>query len=553
MSQSQSSFPETWGVLIITGLAAFILALNTTVVNVAIAAIVADLNTTVQGVQAAIVLYAMVMAAFTIAGSQFGDVFGQKRVLIIGLVCYAIGTLTAALTPSIEMLALGWSLIAGLGAALILPMSLAWLTRREAGKRLAFGVGVIGGAQTLGVAIGPIWGGFMASQFSWRWAFGSEALIVLVILALACWLPRSPSVFVGASVGASADVSAGASAPKPAVTIDWLGMLLVATGLTFILFGVILASNYGWVGATRPFLVGELEMKPFGLSIVPFLMALGLVSLGVLGLWQRQQVALGKLPLVRPDLLHHRPFLAGTTVTGLLNLVMAGIWFTIPVFLQGALGLSPLASGLILVPLSISVLVLALTSAGLGQWVQPKYVMMFGLVIMVSGLVVLHQALVPTIQGNNQGDELLTGLLVLGSGGGLVLAQVTNATLTQTQPDVAAEAMDVNHAVKQMGMALGTAIVGSLLMTALLGEVARGVDHQASLDVQTRQTAIVALQEAAQDLSPAQKDAFLSRFSPDEKARLTDMVKRSWVRAGQFALRATIGLTLLCLVAVCFL
>lgn len=529
MSQSHASFLETWGILIIMSLASFVLVLDIPVMMVAISTIVADLNTTVQGVQAAIALYALVMAAFTIAGGKFGDVFGMKRVFIIGLIGYAIGTLTAALTPNIEILALGWSLIEGLGAALILPMSLMLLTRQYEGKQLAFSLGVIGGVQAVGTAIGPLFGGFMASQFSWRWAFGSETLIVAVIVCLVYLLPQSE--------------------PQPAARIDWLGMLLLATGFTFILFGVILASNYGWLWAKQPFLVGDWTVTPLGLSIVPFLIALGLVSLGVLGLWQRQQVQLGQTPLVRPELLRNRPFLAGITAAGLLNLILAGILFTIPVFLQGALGLSPLNSGLILLPLSISILILSLTSSSLGQWIQPKYVMMFGLAIMITGLVVLHQALVPTLEGN----ELLTGLLVLGSGVGLALAQVTKATLAKIQPEAIGVASDLNNTAKQMGTALGTAIVGSLLITALLGGIATGVDQQGTLDSQTRPTAIVALQEAAQDLSPAQKTAFLSRFSPDEQTRLSDMVKRSWTRAAQIALMATIGWTLICLVAVFFL
>ncbi len=526
MSQPQSSFLATWGVLIIIGLAAFVLVLDITIMNVAIAAIVADLNTTVQGVQAAIALYAMVMAAFTIAGGKFGDVFGSRRVFILGLICYAVGTLTAALTPNIGILALGWALIGGLGAALILPMSLTFLTRQYGGKQLAFSWGVLGGVQAIGVAIGLIFGGFMASQWSWRLAFGSETLIVAIILALAYLLPRSE--------------------PQPEATIDWLGILLVATGFMFILFGVILASNYGWVWAKRPFPLGDWEVAPWGLSIVPFLIALGLTSLAILGLWQQQQVQLRKTPLMHPVLLRHRPLLASMTAAGLLNLIMAAILFTIPVFLQGALGLSPLQSGMILLPLSLSMGVLVLSSSGLGQVIQPKYVMLFGLVIMLSGTAILHQALAPTMTG----DELLTGLLVLGCGAGLVLAQLPPVTLATTQLDAVGEASGLSNTAKPLGTALGTAIVGSLLITSLLGGLATGVAQKETLDAQTQQTTIVALQDAAQALSPDQTAAFLTRFSADEQERLTQMAKYAWIGAEQVALVAMMGFTLLCLVAV---
>lgn len=526
MSQSQSSLSASWGVLILMGLAAFVLALDITVMNVAIAAIVTDLNTTVQGIQAAIALYAMVIAAFTIAGGRLGEVFGHRRILILGLVCYGIGTLTAALTPNIEVLALGWSLIGGLGAALILPVCLALLTRQYDGKQLAFSLGVIGGMQAIGGLIGLMLGGFLATQLSWRLAFGTEALLVLILLVLASLLPRSE--------------------PQAGATIDGLGMLLVATGFAFILFGVILASDYGWVWAKQPFLLGDWEVTPWGLSIVPFLMALGLVSLVLLGLWEQQQVQLGKTPLLNLALLRNRPLLAGISAAGLLNLVMAGILFTLPVFLQGALGFSPLRSAIILLPLSLSVVVLVLSSSGLGQWLQPKYVMLFGLVISISGIAILHQALAPAMTG----DELLTGLLVLGCGMGLVLAQITQVTLAKAELATVSKASGLTHTAKPFGTALGTAIVGSLLITVLLGGIVTGVDQKETLDAQTRQTTIVALQDAAQALSPEQTTAFLTRFSPDEQERLTQMVKQSWVRAEQVALVAMMGFSLLCLVAI---
>lgn len=529
MSESHASFLETWGVLIIMGLASLIVVLDTPMMMMAISAVVADLNTTVQGVQAAIALSAMVIAAFTLAGSQLGAAFGMKWIFTIGLIGYGIGTLTAALTPNIELLALGWSLIKGMGAALILPMVLTVLMRHYKGQRLALSLGVVAGVQVVGVAIGPLFGGFLASQFSWRWAFGSETLIVVVMLALVSLLPQSE--------------------PQPEVRIDWLGMLLLATGLIFIIFGGVLASNYGWLWAKQPFGVGNWEVTPFGLSIVPFLMALGCVSLVVWGLWQRQQMQVGHPPLVRLDWLHNRSLLAEITVIGLLHLMLTGILFTMPVFLQGGLGLSPLKSAMILLPLLISVLLIALTSSSLGQWVEPKYIMMFGLAIMLSGLAVLHQALVTPPQG----EELLAGLLVLGSGLGLVWAQVTQTTLARMRQDAIGAVLDLNHTVKHIGTGLGAAIVGSLLISALLRGIVTGVDQQQTLDWQTRQTTIVALQAAAQDLSPAQKTAFLSRLSAQEQTRLTAAVTHSWTHAMQIVLLATIGLTLLCLVAVFFL
>lgn len=151
--------------------------------NVAITALVRDLNTDIPGIQLAIALYSLVMAAFMVTGGKIGDIIGMKKTFIIGSVVYGIGTLIAALSLNLTMLIIGWSVIEGIAAALMLPVTNTLVMGHYTGKEKAISFGIIGAMAAVGAALGPIVGGFLTTYYSWRWAFGMELIIVLVILA----------------------------------------------------------------------------------------------------------------------------------------------------------------------------------------------------------------------------------------------------------------------------------------------------------------------------------------------------------------------------------
>jgi len=159
-------------------LVSFVIVLDTSMINVAIPAIVKELKTTVPGVQAAISYYALVMAAFMLAGGKFADVYGMKRLFVIGSIIYGVGAITAALAPSLGVLIIGWSVVEGFGAALLLQITLIAVTLDYKGAERATAFAVIGGVQASAAAIGPIYGGFMTTVLSWRWAFVALGFIM---------------------------------------------------------------------------------------------------------------------------------------------------------------------------------------------------------------------------------------------------------------------------------------------------------------------------------------------------------------------------------------
>src|SRR5215208_5561281 len=208
--------------------AQFVMVLDSSVMNVSISQIVADLDTTIQGVQLAITAYTLVMAALMLAGAKLGDILGRDRTFAIGLAVYGVGSLTTALSPSLGVLLVGWSLVEGLGAALVMPAIVSLIAGTYSGKQRALAFGIIGGVAGAAIAAGPLIGGWVTTELSWRYVFAGETVIVVVILLMRGRLGRSPAL---------------AHRPK----LDYVGVALSATGLGLAVFGILKSSEWGLI------------------------------------------------------------------------------------------------------------------------------------------------------------------------------------------------------------------------------------------------------------------------------------------------------------------
>ena len=530
-NQPKESFLKEWGVLLVMGLASFILVLDTSMMNVAISAIVEDLGTTVSGVQAAITIYALVMASFMLLGGKLGDIYGMKKTFIIGMVFYGIGTITAALTPSLAVLILGWSVIEGIGAAFVLPMTITMLALKYSGKKLAMGFGVIGGVQAAGAAVGPVYGGFMTSYFSWRWAFASEAVIVAIIFALLFVLPESKKM--------------------KGVKVDWMGAAFSVSGLATIVLGIILSSTYGWVLAKRPFTIGDIAINPFGLSITPVLIAFGLSMLLIFIHWERRVEKAGKMPLLHVGMLKNGLLVAGVAVGSIMNIFMGGMMFVVPVFLQSALGYDAMKSGMALLPMSIAIMGFSLTTSGLGRKFNPKTIIMAGLGLVAVGILLLYRI----IGLEMSSSDMILGFLIFGTGIGLILGQITNVTLASVPDEENNEASGFNFTFRQMGVSMGTAVVGAVLLTTVLLSQVSGILDAGGIDVsasEVRQLSVV-MEDAVQAMSAVEQQAALDSLTPETASHLNQITLDSWVRGMKVALLAMLFTTLLCVGAASFL
>src|SRR4051812_11088754 len=204
------------------------MTLDSSVMNVSIATVARDVGTTVTGIQTAITAYTLVMAALMITGGKIGQLAGRKRAFTIGCVIYGSGSLVTALSSSLAALMVGWSLLEGVGAALILPAVVALVASNfdKAGRARAYGL--VASAGAVAVAAGPLIGGLFTTYLSWRWVFAGEVIVVIGILALSRRMAESPL-----------------RDPRP--KLDLGGTALSATGLGLIVFGVLKSGEWGWV------------------------------------------------------------------------------------------------------------------------------------------------------------------------------------------------------------------------------------------------------------------------------------------------------------------
>ncbi len=492
-----------WGVLILMSLAVFIIVIDTTIMNVAITALVHDLNTNIESIQFAIALYSLVIAAFTLTGGKLGDIIGMKRTFIIGTAIYGVGTIIAALSLNVLMLLVGWSVIEGIGAAFMIPLTATLILVSYEGKERAVSFGVIGAMAAIGAAVGPIVGGFLTTYASWRWAFAMEVIVVVVILAYSYLLKESEI--------------------DKRATLDYFGVSLSAIGLACIVFGII-KSTIGLIG-------------------------IGIIVLILFFVWQKRQELKKKMPLVRLAIFKNRQFVSGFFIDTLESLVLAGIMFILPVFLQQGLSYNAFETGVVLLPMSIAVFVVSIATAPLGRKIAPKILVQVGIVITGVGAFIIREALSMQVTD----IELLPGLAIMGIGIGLMLAQLTNITMSAVKEEERGEASGVAETMKSMGSSLGTAIIGAVLIAALFSSFSIGVQQSDVLDDSLKSEIIAGLEDSVQHMEGetiADEELNLPKESLDE---LESIVENSFISAMKSSFDAMILCCILCLIISVFM
>jgi MFS family permease len=340
----------------------FLMTLDSSVMNVSIRQVAADTGTTVTGIQTAITLFTLVMASLMIGG-KVGAIVGRRRAFATGLVIYGAGSLTTALAVNLGMLLVGWSLLEGIGAALIMPAIVALVAGNFPPQRRSAAYGMIAAAGAIAVAVGPLIGGAVTTFASWRWVFAGEDLIVLGILVLLRHVQDTP--------------------PSGHVRFDAIGALASIAGLSLLVFGVLKSGTWGFVKA-RPGGPSWL-----GISPVIWLVTAGLLIIYGFFLWEGHSERSGREPLIRPAMLRNSQLSGGLSVFFFQFFIQAGVFFTIPLFLSVVLELSALQTGLRLLPLSFALLVAAVGIPKLAPSARPRLIVRLGLASMLAGTLTL--------------------------------------------------------------------------------------------------------------------------------------------------------------------
>lgn len=424
-------------VLLTLASAQFLMTLDTSVMNVSIATVAKDVGTTVTGIQTAITMYTLVMAAFMITGGKIGEIIGRKRAFSIGLVIYGCGSLTTALSPSLPVLLIGWSLLEGLGAVLILPAIVALVASNFARDARPRAYGLVASAGAIAVAAGPLIGGLFTTYASWRWVFAGEVLIVIVILGLTRRIVDT--------------------AGERDVKLDLVGTALSAAGLGLVVYGVLRSGSWGFV-----------TPKPnapewLGLSPVIWLMSGGALVLLLFLSWEDHLIAQGKEPLINLPRLRN-PVLRGGLIAFMFQyLLQAGLFFVVPLYLSVALGLSAIATGVRVLPLSLTLLLAAVGVPRLFPNASPRLVVRIGFLALFAGIAVMVALL-----DIDAGPEIVTWpMLLAGLGIGALASQLGALTVSSVPDERSGEIGGLQNTVTNLGASLGTALAGAVLISAL--------------------------------------------------------------------------------------
>lgn len=465
---------KKWRVLAVLGAAQFVTVIDTSVMNVSISQLVHDFETDVSTVQSIIALFSLVMATCMIVGGKIGDIAGRKKAFAIGLAIYGIGSLTTALSPSIAVLTIGWSVLEGVGAALVMPALVALIAINYKKKDRALAYGVIGGVSGAAVAVGPIVGGWVTTNLTWRVVFAAETVIVAGILAVMGWVATHPP-----------------EEPRP--RLDWTGALLSAAGLGLIVIGALMGGRWGFI---QP----RTSAAIFGFAPTLFVIAGGVGTLGLFGEWLKHRKAVGRNTLIDPDLTANRTLKSGLSTLLLQQTVLMGIFFVIPLYLQVVLGMNAFDTGVKLLPVSVALVIASVGGSRLGELLSPRAVVRSGLAILLLGSL----ALLGTVKPELNGAPFAMALALIGIGIGLLSSQVGNILQSSVQENERGEAGGLQYTAQNLGASLGTALIGAIV----IGALATGFLNQLQDNP--------ALSESTKDRAGIQLESGISFVSVDE-------------------------------------
>lgn len=424
---------KSWIPLIVVALASFIIALDSTFMNVTISQLVSDLNTNVSTIQLIMSFYTLITAAFILLSAKLQDIVGKKKLFLIGAVLYGIGTLIAAISSSTTILFIGWAVIEGLAGALMLPATVSIVSGTYSGERRTIGLAVVSIMGALASAIGPLFGGVMTTFFSWRYGFACELIIVIIILVLQNKIPH----FEPTESKSELDITG--------TIISFIGLVLLVLGILFL-------------------------TDDFNTSIIVII--LGMAVLAAFACFEIRRKRNGKIPLLDIELFKDRNLRAGTTILILCYLIMGGGLFAVSVYLQSVLDLNAFDTGLTTLPLTAGLLIFSMIAPSLSEKMTHKKIMAIGSIMSIIGCLILSYQ----FRLDTSPLELVPGMFVLGAGFGFIMALNVDIALTNVPAESQNNASGVTSTGESLGESLGTAIIGIILILGVFGGISHAVD-----------------------------------------------------------------------------
>ncbi|MEY3298609.1 MAG: hypothetical protein RLZZ597_1869 [Cyanobacteriota bacterium] len=521
-----SSGLDQWGGPIGLGLTFFMLSYTVGVVQPIMPPLVQEFDSSVGYVQSALVLMSLVTASFTPTAENLSRRLGRRWVFNGSLAVFGLGLVLILISHNMGLFTLGLAGGTGLAASVLVSTPVALMDahyRDEVAKKYALLALTLAGI--LGALTGTILGGMLAFNLGWRWAFGLELGLIPLIVGLT-W----PCL---------------GHQPRQIMAIDWVGGLLSVAGFGCTLVGLSLAADLGWWTPKGNPANPGLRLAPLGLSVVPVLLAAGIICLGLLAFWERQRIRRGEESLLRMGVLNRRIYLLGLTIGTLHTLLHVGVQFNLFQFIPAVVGLNPVQTSLVVAPLTLAQIGVLLVLAKRRPRQPHRWLLQGGLGMKALGILLLWAAL---------GDRLtlislMPALVVMGLGTGLFSTYITSLTFNETQAEEKAEARGVYRPFQNLGASLGRGLLGTLLVGIASRHIVDGLlaELGQTLDPTERRQAIQTLQSALQTLRPSDRRDLFATLPDAVQPALTDILTTAALEAMQHTLLVAFGLCLLCL------
>ena len=505
MSETAQPDRRRWIGLIFISVAVALIIVDSTIVNVAIPSIVDELGITSTQVQWVQESYTLVFASLLLVFGTLADRFGRRRVLLIGVVVFALASILAALSSSGDLL-IASRLVQGVGGAMILPSSLSIINSTFRGKERAIAFAVWG--STIGgmAAVGPLLGGWLTTYFSWRWAFGINVPLGVIIV-------------IGVLVFALESREIGTPG-----RVDIVGAALSVVLFASLVFGLIEGRTFGWFFSDTP-----PSFWSFGVSPIPFVFALTLVSLAAFIAGGLRRERAGQSTMLAFGLLRISSFRNGNIAAMIVSLGEFGIILSLPLWLQNVLGYDALQTGLVILALAIGSFVASGFAGAFGNRIAPVLIVQVGIIAEIVGVVMVALSISPEAQW----WQIVPGLFVYGFGVGSATAQLTGVVLMDVPVEQSGQGSGTQSTARQVGSALGIAILGTILFASLGAGLTARLDDRPEIPQAVRTQIVDAVVDSAGTAIPG-LDAQSPDAAADARAAFSDSTRYAAFAAAGF-------------------
>lgn len=411
----------SWLPLILVSMASFVCALDQTFMNVSMSQVVQDLDTDVSTIQTIMSLYTLITASMMLVSAKLQDIYGKRAIFVVGSLFYGVGTTIAAISPNVYVLFVGWALFEGIGAAMMTPGIISIVSGTYSGTQRTTALSISSAVTVVSAGIGPLFGGFVTSYVSWRFGFAFEVIFIILIVCLFKKIPYFPSI-----------------ADKK--ELDITGAIVSIIGLLMLVIGIL-----------------QLDDEKYALSAC--IIGVSILVLAGFVLWEKRRKKKDKTPLFDVSLLKHRNLAIGTLIILVCCLVMAGIIFSVSVYLQSVRQLSAIKTGVMLLPLTLGMMFVSFVASKSAVKLGHKNSIIIGFVLAIIGCIVLNRQ----FTADASFWALAPGMFILGIGLEFPLSLASDTALQGIPAEAQSSCSGLFSTGQSLGMSMGTAIIGVVM------------------------------------------------------------------------------------------